>query len=104
MNCEAFSQIVSDLVRSQVLEARTRDGALDHIAICQGCRARLEDEHHLSRDLRTLAEAMKPLAAPAQVESRLMGAFHNQLEHQRYLSLDMRVLAQAINGWEAGSQ
>jgi hypothetical protein len=104
MNCEAFEHVVSDLARGQVLEARARDGALDHVAVCNCCRVRLGDERRLSSDLRVLAEMMKPFEARAEVETRVLEAFRSRLEDERRLSGDLRVLAQAMKPLKARSE
>jgi hypothetical protein len=104
MKCEDFCHVVSDLARGQVLEVRARDGALGHAVVCDSCRVRLADERRLSNDLRTLAEAMKPLAVRPQVESQLLEAFRSRMEDERRLSGDLRVLAQVMKPLEARSQ
>jgi hypothetical protein len=81
MKCEDFSYFVSDLARHQVLEARVRDGALDHATTCAGCRLRLDDEKRLSSHLRALAQAMNPLEARSEVETRVVNAFRSRTDN-----------------------
>ena len=78
MNCEYFSDVILDLARGQLLEAGARDGALGHIANCDRCRLRLEDERRLSTHLGALTQAMKPLGAGQQIERQVLAAFHSQ--------------------------
>ncbi len=52
MNCNNFEAIISDLAREQMLEAHTRESALEHVEECAACARLLEDERALTRGLR----------------------------------------------------
>lgn len=75
MNCQRFEQVVSDLARSQMMEADVRAEALVHTAQCEACATRLADEEKLTRGLEFLAAEMNSLAAPDAVELKLREAF-----------------------------
>ena len=75
MNCQRFEQVVSDLARSQMMEADVRAEALAHSEECEYCEARLADEAKLTRGLQFLAADMESLAAPDGVELKLREAF-----------------------------
>ena len=74
MNCEDFSNVVLDIAREQLLEAGVRVAALNHAGSCDHCRVRLAAERQLSRQLRALSKAMKPLGAAPQIDARLIAA------------------------------
>jgi hypothetical protein len=77
MNCEDFSKVVVDIAREQLLEAGARIAALDHAGSCVHCHVRLVAEQQLSRHLRALSEAMRPLGAP-QIDGRVVAACRNR--------------------------
>src|SRR5262245_21365220 len=74
MKCEDFSNVVLDIAREQLLEAGVRVAALEHAAGCDYCRVRLAAEQQLSRHLRALSEAMRPLGAAPQIDARVIAA------------------------------
>ena len=74
MNCEDFSNVVLDIAREQLLDVGVRVEALDHVGSCDHCRVRLAAEQQLSRHLRALSEAMKPLGAAPQIDARVVAA------------------------------
>jgi len=74
MNCEDFSNVVLDIAREQPLEAGVRVAALDHAGSCDHCRVRLAAEQQLSRHLRALSEAMRPLGAAPEIDARVIAA------------------------------
>ncbi|HKS08806.1 MAG TPA: hypothetical protein VJS13_04615 [Pyrinomonadaceae bacterium] len=78
MNCQKFEQVVSELARSQMMEAEVRTEALAHSDECERCAARLRDEETLTRGLRMLAGEMESLEAPAGIELKLREAFREQ--------------------------
>jgi hypothetical protein len=78
MNCQSFENIVDDLAREQLIEARFRAEALRHIDECSTCATRLDEERNLTLNLRALAVEMSSVAAPAHVESLLLAAFNEQ--------------------------
>lgn len=78
MNCQRFEQVVSDLARSQMMEADVRMEALAHGEECERCLARLRDEETLTRGLQLLAEEMESLVAPDEIELKLREAFRSR--------------------------
>jgi hypothetical protein len=74
MNCEEFSNVMLDIAREQLLEAGIRAAALDHTGSCDHCRVRLATERQLSRHLRALSQAMRPLGAASQIDARVIAA------------------------------
>jgi len=78
MNCQRFEQVVSDLARSQMMEADVRVEALAHSEECESCLARLRDEETLTHGLQLLAAEMEPLAAPEGIELKLREAFRSR--------------------------
>src|SRR5215510_13966011 len=78
MNCEDFSNVVLDIAREQLLEAGVRLAALDHAAGCDYCCVRLAAEQQLSRRLRALSEAMRPLGGAPQIDARVIAACRNR--------------------------
>ena len=80
MNCQRFEQVVSDLARSQMMEADVRAEALVHGEQCERCAARLVDEEKLSRALQFMSADMESLAAPDGIELKLREAFRQRHE------------------------
>jgi hypothetical protein len=93
MKCEKFLAVVNELAREHQRAARhsstaavllmeandgNRDRALSHTAECQSCAARWEAERSLSVGLHQLAEEMKSLAAPSQLEASVLAAFRER--------------------------
>jgi hypothetical protein len=78
MNCQRFENVVSELVRGQMMAAEQRSEALAHSQACEKCAARLRDEEMLTRGLQSLAAEMGPLGAPADVETKLLEAFRTR--------------------------
>lgn len=78
MNCQRFEQVVSELVRGQMMEAEVRTEAVGHSEQCEQCSARLRDEETLTRGLQWLADDMESLAAPAEIELKLREAFRER--------------------------
>ncbi|HXQ74079.1 MAG TPA: hypothetical protein VN844_26485, partial [Pyrinomonadaceae bacterium] len=73
-----FEQIVSELARSQMMEAEVRTEALAHSEECERCLARLRDEETLTCGLQMLAGDMESLEAPPAIELKLREAFREQ--------------------------
>jgi hypothetical protein len=78
MNCQRFEQVVSELARSQMMEAEVRTEALAHSEECERCAARLRDEETLTHGLHLLAADMDSLSAPAEIELKLREAFRER--------------------------
>lgn len=78
MNCQRFEQVVSELARSQMMEAEVRSEALAHSEECERCAQRLRDEETLTRGLHLLAGDMDSLSAPPELELKLREAFRER--------------------------
>lgn len=78
MNCERFQSVASDLARDDIIEASERLSALAHIDECDRCGQTWGDQRGLSEGLRTMAEQMKSLQAPAHLEEKLRAAFRDR--------------------------
>jgi hypothetical protein len=78
MNCQRFEQVVSELARSQMMEAEARSEALAHSEECERCAVRLRDEDTLTNGLQLLAAEMESVEAPAAIELKLLEAFREQ--------------------------
>ncbi len=75
MNCQKFENVVSELARSQIIEAEVREVALAHTAECVRCKQRLQHEELLTRGLRALSMEVQSAQAPGDIELRLREAF-----------------------------
>jgi hypothetical protein len=75
MNCQRFESVVSELARGQMMAAEQRGEALAHSDACEDCATRLRNEEMLTRGLQSLAAQMATLAAPDEVENKLLEAF-----------------------------
>ena len=75
MNCQEFSEHVTEIARGAVMDAAARAAALGHAETCAACAARLERERALTAALRATAESFDNASAPARVETALLAAF-----------------------------
>jgi hypothetical protein len=75
MNCQEFSEQVTEIAGARVMDAFLRDAALGHAEGCAVCAARLERERTLTAALRATAESFGDAHAPAGVETALLAAF-----------------------------
>lgn len=80
MTCRDFENIVSDLAAGSLMEARLRDRALRHSAVCAACAARLKAERALDAGLRALSESDESKQAPAHLKFALRAAFDQQVK------------------------
>ena len=78
MNCQSFENVVVELARSMPLEASVRDGALAHVACCDGCGRRLAQEKLLTSGLQALATETKSAVAPDHLQQNLITALRQQ--------------------------
>jgi hypothetical protein len=78
MNCQNFENILEELLRGALMDARTRETALAHADSCRRCDARLEDEKALRAGLRSLAASASGEEASPRVEAALLAAFRAQ--------------------------
>ncbi len=77
MNCQDFENIIDDLSRGALMDARTREAAHAHADNCRRCDTRLADEKSLRAGLRSLAASASHREAPPRVESALLAAFRS---------------------------
>jgi hypothetical protein len=75
MNCQTFSELVSDVAREQMMEAALRSQALAHAGECRPCAVRLKAQQQLTADLGELAQAAKDQTASDAVWESLSAAF-----------------------------
>jgi hypothetical protein len=61
-----------------MMAAEQRAEALAHSDACENCAARLGNEEMLTRGLQTLAAEMKTMAAPPELEHKLLEAFRTR--------------------------
>ncbi len=91
MNCDRFQTIVGDLACNEhgntgrgvpaealVMDATDRADALAHVGGCDHCRQLFTDQNDLSEKLRSVAERMRFVQAPARVEQQLLATFRDQ--------------------------
>jgi len=78
MNCQEFRSNIDGLARGALLDARTRDAAVEHEASCSLCAALLADERALTDGLRALAAKMSGAETPARAEAALLSAFRSR--------------------------
>jgi hypothetical protein len=78
MNCQNFENILDDLSRNALMDARSREAALAHADSCTRCASRLADEKALRAGLRSLAASANGREAPPRVEAALLAAFRTQ--------------------------
>ena len=107
MNCQIFESVVIDLARSMPLEASVRDGALAHVACCDGCGRRLVQEKLLTGGLLALATETKSVTVPNHVQQNLISALrHQRMAHRatrvnygrRYLAVAASILVAVALG------
>ena len=82
MNCELFSDLVSDIARDQMMDAAARTQALAHAGECLHCAARLKAQRQLTSDLRELVSATTDQTASTAVWESLSAAFDARGEAQ----------------------
>ena len=85
MNCQSFENVIDDLAREQLIEARLREEALRHSDECSTCAQRLAEERDLTVSLRALAAEMNSVAAPERVEQFLLAAFAERSSSPRLM-------------------
>jgi hypothetical protein len=80
MNCVEFEDIVADLNRAKMMNARSRAAGMAHAETCERCASRLADERALGAALKSLAASDEGKAAPASVEAALVEAFRERAD------------------------
>ncbi|MCC6363452.1 MAG: hypothetical protein IT165_07990 [Bryobacterales bacterium] len=83
MNCQDFAAITRDYAREcsheegieKCISASAREQARRHLAACEPCRRRLEDDAALSAALAMAAKESRTLEAPQAAESAVLEAF-----------------------------
>jgi hypothetical protein len=78
MNCQQFQIITTELAREQMMDAATRESALEHAVECVSCARSLDDHRSLGKGLYALALASSWDRAPSRVEDSLRAAFRQQ--------------------------
>ena len=85
MNCESFQTMIRDLAREQngaaqleLVDASEQTKALEHAVACDACGLIWEEERSLTGSLRNLALDMNSLAAPPQLEAKVLAAFRER--------------------------
>lgn len=78
MNCQNFENVLDDIERGALLDARSREAALAHRDSCGLCTARFSDQSAIRAGLRSLAASAADADAPARVEAALLAAFRAQ--------------------------
>ena len=75
MNCQACTELLTELARCDLLDSRERDDAIEHISICEPCAARLERERALQAALQAQKDEDVALEAPSEIRAHLQAAF-----------------------------
>lgn len=83
MNCQSFENVVNDLAREQVMDARVREVALRHSAVCGHCAERLDDQRELTGKLQQAAAQVRASHASPAIESALLAEFRRHSASQR---------------------
>jgi hypothetical protein len=78
MNCQRFTDVVSELSRGQMMDADVRTDALVHSEGCEECAQRLTNEEALTRALRALSLQLQAKQAPDGLEFELRRAFRDR--------------------------
>lgn len=78
MNCQTFSELVSDIARDQMMDAAIRGQALAHTKECVSCAVQLRDQQRLTSDLRELVAAIKDEITSPVVWDRLSATFDSR--------------------------
>jgi len=82
MNCQVFSDLVSDIARDQMMDAAARTQALAHAGECLNCAARFKAQRQLTSALRGLVSATKHQTASTAAWENLSAAFDARGEAQ----------------------
>jgi hypothetical protein len=75
MNCQRFTDVMSELARGQMMEADVRTEALVHSEACEKCAQLLTHEQALTRALQALSVQLQAQQAPDGLEFELRKAF-----------------------------
>ena len=78
MNCKACLELITDLARHHLVDARERDDAIEHINACELCAATLERERALQAVLLAVKHEDIALEAPRNIRANLQSAFRTQ--------------------------
>ena len=78
MNCSECVELMPELTRAGLIEARERDGAHKHIAECASCSRRFELERRLQLSLSALRDEDNGLRAPDHIKHNLLSAFRER--------------------------
>jgi hypothetical protein len=96
MNCDEFEDILMDLARAQIIDARVRAQAVCHTESCRKCWTRLADERELTAGLEVMAAGMAFEEAPPFVEDRLLAELRAQSDKVRARRAPLTPLPKSI--------
>ncbi len=78
MNCQACTELITELARCDLLDSRERDDAIEHISICEPCASTLARERALQAALQAQKDEDVALEAPSEIRAHLQSAFRAQ--------------------------
>ncbi len=78
MNCSECIELITDLARRDLVDARERDDAIEHMSTCEPCAATLERERALQAVLLAVKDEDIALEAPREIRANLQSAFRTQ--------------------------
>jgi len=78
MKCQEFEPIIINLARGQLVEAASRETALNHLDRCARCASAFDEQRALTAGIRVAAESLANQGASARVEEALLQAFREQ--------------------------
>jgi hypothetical protein len=78
MNCQKFEDVVTDIVRDQIMDADLQSDAMQHGRQCVSCEARLADERAITIQMRELAVLTQAASASPRLQESLLEAFERQ--------------------------
>jgi len=84
MMCREFDEIVHGLVRLELLDVGLREEALEHAALCDGCKERMAEARLLAEATELAASGNKELRASPRVETALLTAFRSRRRRQAW--------------------
>lgn len=75
MNCNLFGEKITVIARKELLDAETKQEALNHAESCADCQGRLQSEEILSLRLKEFASDSLQVEASSKIEFALREAF-----------------------------
>lgn len=89
MNCNLFEEKYVAIARGELLDAETKQEALNHAESCSLCDERLQNEAVLNARLKEFAVAFSETSASTKVENALRDAFRANIAKQNETVLMM---------------